>query len=276
MEAKIEQITPKTAAEYLKKNTDNYRKISRATVYKYASDMKSGRWQLNGEAIEFGADGTLKNGQHRLAAIVVADKPVTMLVVHGVDDSVNIYDSGSNRTVCQIATASCDGEVNSTLTAVANTILGGFFKNPTKAQAVEWIRKHYKDLNRAYVASGSASGKNAYTKRMTSVLAAYLMMEAEGMPNYEVELFFRVFSTKDTLGTDGYEPSGALIARKMFDERFGVGRATRSTNKEQVEILVKALHDFKARTARKENYQIMEPLECIRLLTKVRKADGIE
>ena len=49
----VEKITPEKAKEYLRANTNNYRKLSRATVKKYAEDMKNGKWELNGESIVF-------------------------------------------------------------------------------------------------------------------------------------------------------------------------------------------------------------------------------
>ena len=270
----VETITPEMARQYLRANTDNYRRISKSTITKYAKDITEGNWQLNGEGIAFDENGKLKNGQHRLAAIIQADKPVDMLVIRGVKENVNIFDSGSNRTLVQIANASGYGEVNSTETAVANAIVG-VFNVPTKAQTLNWIEGHFKELHRAYRASG-ATLNGVISKKMTCVLGAYLMLEAGGMRNYEVELFFRVFNTKDTTGTDGYEPSSALVARKMFDERFPSGTQNRSKYKEQTEIIVKALKDFKDGKERHMNYQIKEPLECLKLLSEIRKADGLE
>ena len=72
---KVEKITPELAREYLKKNTDNYRKLARGTVRNYAEDIKNGRWELNGETIVFAESGVLQDGQHRLAAIIQANKP---------------------------------------------------------------------------------------------------------------------------------------------------------------------------------------------------------
>ena len=80
----VENITPEKAREYLKTNTDNYRKISRAKAAIYAREMKAGKWELNGEGIMFAEDGTLKNGQHRLAAILMAGIPVRMTVIRGI------------------------------------------------------------------------------------------------------------------------------------------------------------------------------------------------
>lgn len=52
-----EVITPQRASEYLKKNTNNYRKARMSDVNQYACDMKAGRWQFNGESIKFSKRG---------------------------------------------------------------------------------------------------------------------------------------------------------------------------------------------------------------------------
>lgn len=79
----IERITPAIAEAYLEMNTRN-RTMRDNHVYKLASDIEAGRWHINGASIVFNGDGTLLDGQHRLAAIVKAGKPVEMLVVRGV------------------------------------------------------------------------------------------------------------------------------------------------------------------------------------------------
>ena len=56
--AEMEIITPQIASEYLAKNTNNYRVLSKSKVDVYAEDMRNGNWQENGEGIAFGEDGT--------------------------------------------------------------------------------------------------------------------------------------------------------------------------------------------------------------------------
>ena len=46
-------------------------------------DMEAGNWQWNGESIKFAEDGTLLDGQHRLAAIAESGVTLPVLVVRG-------------------------------------------------------------------------------------------------------------------------------------------------------------------------------------------------
>lgn len=76
----VEQVTPSIAEAWLGKNTAN-RRIRRAVVERYCRDMQSGEFVENGASICFASDGTLLDGQHRLAAVVQSDAVVWMLIV---------------------------------------------------------------------------------------------------------------------------------------------------------------------------------------------------
>lgn len=86
VEVSVRHVDPGLAEEWLEANTAN-RRISTATVDRYARDMQAGDWQLNGETLKFGRTGRLLDGQHRLKAIIQSGETVTMLVVDGLDEA---------------------------------------------------------------------------------------------------------------------------------------------------------------------------------------------
>jgi hypothetical protein len=91
------EITPDLAREWLGFNTHN-RNVRPRVVLAYAADMSAGNWQWNGESIKFASDGTLLDGQHRLAAIAEAGKTIPMLVVRGLkNDAQETVDGGAKR-----------------------------------------------------------------------------------------------------------------------------------------------------------------------------------
>lgn len=95
---KITNVTPELAEQWLAKNTHN-RALREGHVRGLAHDMTTGAWTFNGEAIKFAPDGTLLDGQHRLAAIVMSGKSIQMLVVFDVDpQNQHTMDSGAKRT----------------------------------------------------------------------------------------------------------------------------------------------------------------------------------
>lgn len=97
-------VTPEQAKSWLAQNTNNYRKMTQRTVKTYARDITAGRWKYNHNAIMIAADGTLLDGQHRLAAIVLANKPIVTDVVFGADISIaDSLDNGKMRHATDIA-----------------------------------------------------------------------------------------------------------------------------------------------------------------------------
>ena len=72
---KVETITPKLAEKWMEANKNN-RPLRRSLVGRYAGAIRRGQWELNGESIKFDEDGVLFDGQHRLAAVVEANKPI--------------------------------------------------------------------------------------------------------------------------------------------------------------------------------------------------------
>ncbi len=80
MEYKKVNITPKLAEEWLKRNTCN-RPLSTAKVIDYAVEMAEGRWgEESHQGISFAEDGSLVDGQHRLAAIALAEVTLCLWV----------------------------------------------------------------------------------------------------------------------------------------------------------------------------------------------------
>lgn len=91
------KVTPVMAADWLEFNTHN-RTLRFRVVDAYAADMAAGDWQWNGETVKFAADGTLLDGQHRLAAIVQSGVTVPLLVVRDLESGAqDTVDAGARR-----------------------------------------------------------------------------------------------------------------------------------------------------------------------------------
>lgn len=104
--AKVETITPEIAKTMLGENVNN-RRISRDNVNLFAREIRNGEWRFNGEAIKFSKDGRLLDDQHRLLAVIAADKPLTTLVIRGLEDETQqTMDSGKTRTLGDVLAAS--------------------------------------------------------------------------------------------------------------------------------------------------------------------------
>ena len=100
--SKIITITPNDALTNLTKMVHN-RPLSQASVKKYADEIKSGNWGLNGQGIIFDAQGRLLDGQHRMHAIIKSGKSIQTLAVYGVSDEMfSRMDIGNKRSVSDV------------------------------------------------------------------------------------------------------------------------------------------------------------------------------
>lgn len=91
-------ITPTMARKWLADNIENNRKIRETKVAQYARDIAARAWPLTGDTMKIDVNGKLIDGQHRAAAIVLADVEVEMFVAFDVDPAVMpVLDSGLGR-----------------------------------------------------------------------------------------------------------------------------------------------------------------------------------
>lgn len=96
------EVTPAQAAAWLERGGKN-RKLSERRVEALAAAIRRGEWRITGETIKLDADGCVRDGQHRLAAIARAGMPVKTLVVRGVgEDAFDVIDTGRARTIGDI------------------------------------------------------------------------------------------------------------------------------------------------------------------------------
>lgn len=273
--SKVETITPEIATEMLKMNSRNPRKtMSRSKIQQYADIISAGLWQMNGEAIIFDEDGFLKNGQHRLCAIIKAGKPIRTVVTRGVPRDATIFDEQLRRTVTQNVNADGLHNINSNISSAAAIVVNNFGMPKGQAIIEDYIRKNDAELERAYRITCYGGTGNSKSKCGPCIAATYLALRTESLPSYELEIFFRRFNGIDTWRNDGYDISSALIARQMFDER-GKGRGGYQIQKEKLEIAVMALQDFHNGIHVDSNYKIAEPFHFSEWIDNVRRKDGV-
>jgi len=91
------KVTPLMAENFLKYNPVN-RKVSQRNVSFLSKQMEKGLFLENGESIVFDKNNILKDGQHRLMAIIKSGKSYHIPIVRGVvSNSMATYDTGKNR-----------------------------------------------------------------------------------------------------------------------------------------------------------------------------------
>ena len=99
----IAVVTPEEAQNILNTRNTVNRPIDKRQVARYAASMKAGAWRINGECLVFAPDGTLLDGQNRLAAVVKAGVSVAFCVWYNVpEDARSSMDSGKKRTAADV------------------------------------------------------------------------------------------------------------------------------------------------------------------------------
>lgn len=149
----VQDITPTLAQKWLDTSNTHNRNLRPLRVADYARDMRTGQWVENGDALRFATDGTLLDGQHRLAAVVESGATVPMLVVSGLAPAAqDTVDDGVRRTLQDVLTLR--GEQNaSALGAVLRRAFlwegypdrqpRGYAKvRPTNAEALDMLKRH--------------------------------------------------------------------------------------------------------------------------------------
>lgn len=134
MTMSYELITPEFAANLLETNSNN-RRLSKGTVTAYANDMIAGNWDESvGVAISIDENGILRDGQHRLMAIVESGVSIHMWICRNVSRD-GIYDNNrkrSNTDQISIMRADFDNVYKSTrYISVARVLAAGEFSQRT-------------------------------------------------------------------------------------------------------------------------------------------------
>lgn len=91
-------LTPSEAAKWLEANALN-RPVRERHVKFLAEEIRSGNWQLNGQAIIISDGEEVLDGQHRLKAVIEAGISIRTLVIYGIKrDAFKTIDTGVIRT----------------------------------------------------------------------------------------------------------------------------------------------------------------------------------
>lgn len=196
MEMNYVEITPVEASKLLYKHNGKNRHISQTTVDMYAKDIKNGRWDENvGSPISIDENGTVRDGQHRLAAIVQAETPVKMWVCTGVSAD-GIYDNNRKRSVRDqlLINSDLDGWYTSNrFLAVARILINrSYFGKISPREAMEWI-----DINREKLDGffGEINTKHVSGITIAPVYVGLYLAYARGVDMAIIRNYLEVLST---------------------------------------------------------------------------------
>lgn len=95
----VATVTPEIAWELLLKHNIRNRPISYSHACKLAFDIIADRWMITHQGGAFNTAGDIEDQQHRLVAVILANKPIQMLMVADLsNDLFKTIDIGKTRT----------------------------------------------------------------------------------------------------------------------------------------------------------------------------------
>lgn len=192
------EVTPTMAKYWLENNRVN-RGISKDRVNAYVREILDGNWILNGESIKIGEDGTLKDGQHRLSAVVKANVPVKMLVVFDIPESINFFDRGRTRSVCDtLRINGMQPPLSSSLSvAVAKLALylKGYGNVVTEHEVSEWLYEHEDEIKSLFSNALYKTKNQGINIKQSSIVLASIFALKAGIPIEKVSGFLNTVRT---------------------------------------------------------------------------------
>ena len=239
--AKVETITPEIAKTMLGENVNN-RRISRDNVNLFAREIRNGEWRFNGEAIKFSKDGRLLDGQHRLLAVIAADKPLTTLVIRGLEDETQqTMDSGKTRTL---------GEKNSTqLASLARAVyladqlgMEAAAQNdlkPTRGEIISFIDQ---TPQLADVLAASRAFRSQSGDMLTSSMFASLWWTFAHIDTDAADRFFMSLASGANLQAD--DPI-LILRNTLMAQPHKAGRSTRDNRVRIAALTIKAWNKWR-------------------------------
>lgn len=104
IEADVVTVTPDIAEQWLESRGPN-RRLNEANVARMVLDMGNGNWFDHGDPVRFDRKGRLRDGQHRLQAVVRSGKAYAFHVIRNLDEkALQMVDTGKQRSFSDVLT----------------------------------------------------------------------------------------------------------------------------------------------------------------------------
>lgn len=228
--SKVVTITPGMASSWLADNKFENRNLSDRNVNRIARDIKAGKWIFDGNPIRFDNNGNILDGQHRLWAIVMAEKEVESLVVRGLEEgAVHTIDTGKSRNNADVLHFA-GYKSTSALAALARLAIG-YRRN--KGDMWKWAQdnSHARlstqeildevEKNQVLVTILQHAQKLSFTKKLlgpATTAFAYYVLQKNCEDSYAGEYFFDAFER----GINLREDDAILLLRNVLAIREDV------------------------------------------------------
>lgn len=200
MKTEMMVVTPATAKAWLTKNTNN-RHMRMDVAHRYARDMADGRWTPSHQGIAFYEDGTLADGQHRLFAITVYNKPVRMSVTTNLPRAAGeMIDQHTPRLAHDaIRIAGGDDWISRDIVALARVLLSKMGTN-VHGRSIAEINSFVQKYGDALRFADSLGVNKRRHLTSSKVLANYVCADLAGVPRDTLTRFADIMTHGEIAG----------------------------------------------------------------------------
>lgn len=224
----LEFITPDLAQQHLE--GQHNRKLRDLRVAKIAGMILSGDFELTHQGIALDSDGRLKDGQHRLHAIIKAGVGVWLWVYRGLSKkAVSHIDTHAPRSDADAANLEGWAErVSNSFMAVARIMFVGFKPGRidvmNRAETLRFAQKHSEAIQFAMAGTGSPTFRHASVRG--AIARAFYTQDHEKLDRF-----------KYVLTTGNYDDESEIAAIRL--RRFMLKSPTGQGGDHQRKILYK-------------------------------------
>ena len=224
-------VSPIMAKQILDKHNHRNRSLNDAHLSSLVRDIKRGHWiESTGTMISFAQNGQLIDGQHRLAAIVKAKKPLALSLKFGLDErSQRVIDTGRKRTYSDFIamTEGLDAKYKTERAAVTRLVYGFLHdqtnphlyannNKPTQSDLYDVSAEFNQDISKAV---STVLGPGLVQKVVIGSFAAFVAVLAMHSDYSEhVGEFFHLLGTGANLEAD--DPIMVVRNRLMMRAEF--------------------------------------------------------
>ncbi len=194
LKGQVRLVDPALARTWMESNAvaSVNRALKEAKVNAYARSMAAGNWLFNGESIKFAKDGRLLDGQHRLAACILADRPFRAFVIYGLDENTLLtIDTGSNRSSSDVLkiTETCDvnhKNIAAALTYLYKHRIGNIYHHGISVSPQEVVEMHKENPGISDSFRAVAGSRHL----LSSAMATFLHYAFSEIDDETADLFF--------------------------------------------------------------------------------------
>ena len=246
----VMMVTPDLARGWLARGGTN-RRLRKQHVTSLAARMRRGEWRLNGEAIKLDDDAHVRDGRHRLEAIVESGVTIQTLVVRGVTaEAFDTLDSGRTRNVADVL--GLHGHTSTIATASACRALIAYDQvrlfvpqtrelreaPPSATQVLAYLKAHH-EIHEGIVLADAlkSAGLQGGTGLWAAILVVFLRKARE-----QALIFHEQLRT----GADLEAHAPALMLRNRAMRQNMYWTRTSSARNELAGIAIKAWNAFRA------------------------------